>query len=135
MWVAIITLGCAEEELVSTNEFDTSIEESEQQSSESTLSFESDIIPLFKESSCDNCHGSMMITYGSILTMMAGSFDDVNACILMPWVTPFEPENSYLQHKIDGTFINFSPEYGDTMHLFPGEEDIVRQWILDGALP
>ena len=65
-----------------------------------------------------------------------GDFDDgANACVLMPWVKPFEPEQSYLQHKIDGTFINFGPEYGDTMHLFPGEEEIVRQWILDGALP
>ena len=133
MLLTILMLACSEK-VDETGEHPQDTDTSED--SENTLSFESDILPLFKASNCDNCHGDMITTYDTIISTMAGDFDDgANACVLMPWITPFEPEQSYLQHKIDGTFINFGPEYGDTMHLFPGEEEIVRQWILDGALP
>ena len=133
MFLTIVMLACGEkDEETGVNLQDTSAAETQYDA----LSFESDILPLFKASNCDNCHGSMITTYDTIVSTMAGDFDDgANACVLMPWVTPFEPEKSYLQHKIDGTFINFGTEYGDTMHLFPGEEEIVRQWILDGAHP
>ena len=133
MLLTILMLACGEKD----GETGVDIEDTETaESQEDALSFESDILPLFKASNCDNCHGNMITTYDTIVSTMAGDFDDeANACVLMPWVTPFEPEKSYLQHKIDGTFINFGTEYGDTMHLFPGEEEIVRQWILDGALP
>ena len=100
------------------------------------LSFEADIRPLFIESSCDNCHQGLMTTYETLVSSMAGDFDaSVNECILMPWVTPFKPEQSFLQHKIDGTFEGMDNGEGLIMDMNDGDQDIVRQWILDGALP
>ena len=136
MWLTVLIFGCEDKALDTTGGLDTSIEEREEQSAENKLSFASDVLPLFTEASCENCHGEMVISYDILMSSMAGDFDaDVNACVLMPWVTPFEPERSFLQHKLDGTFIEFGFGEGEIMPLLPGEEDIVRQWILDGALP
>ena len=100
------------------------------------LSFEADVRPLFIESSCKNCHEGVMTNYDSLMSSMAGDFNaDINQCILMPWVTPFKPEQSFLQHKIDGTFENMGTGEGMLMDITDGGQDIVRQWILDGALP
>ena len=90
MLLTILMLACGEKD----GETGVDIEDTETaESQEDALSFESDILPLFKASNCDNCHGNMITTYDTIIYTMAGDFDDgANACVLMPWVTPFEPE-------------------------------------------
>ena len=99
------------------------------------LSFEYDILPLFKEASCDNCHMEMVTDYELLMSLDAGSMNmGVNDMVDMSLITPYQPEISFLQYKIDGTFEQLGTNGGEQMHLFEGEEDIVRQWILSGAI-
>lgn len=48
-------------------------------------------------------------------------------------VTPFDPDNSYLIQKLEGTAGDRMPLGGP--YLDQAAIDIIRQWITDGALP
>ena len=78
----------------------------------------------------------MVTDYELLMSFQAGDFDaETNAMVDMPWIEPYEPQSSFLQHKLDGTFEELGTNGGQIMWLFEGEAEIVRQWIADGANP
>jgi hypothetical protein len=63
----------------------------------------------------------------------------------MPYITPGDPTQSYLMHKVDGTLSGFSApcgqESGCGIQMPKGEaplstaqRDVIRAWIEQGAL-
>lgn len=101
-----------------------------------TVTWTTDIEPLFQPYGCAGCHyGFFDLT--TILSTNAGDNYNTNAGASMPWVTPNEPENSYLYHKIAGTQASVGgggdqmPQYASAMSA--AEIELVERWILGGA--
>jgi len=107
---------------------------------EATVSFERDVQSLF-DNNCVFCHmtgaasGSLNLEPGASYENLVGvksSQSDLNR------VEANEPEKSYLLHKLQGTHLEAGGS-GSQMPLAgtPFNEDqlqIIRQWILEGAL-
>lgn len=117
-------------------------------------SFESDVAPMLAKSCAfASCHGSSgKGNHGVFLS--AKSSDDMpkvktalgakaKALPTMPYVTPGDPENSFLMHKLDGDLCTLDEHCvgrscGKSMpqgnELLPeAARDSVRRWIAQGA--
>jgi hypothetical protein len=108
------------------------------------LSFAADIQPIFNA----NCGGTECHEVRTPALISNGYAAIVDVFPLsgasVPYVTPSEPENSYLMHKLDGTHTLDQNAGGcgcggngssmpPTGMLDPGTRNIVRAWIEQGA--
>ena len=105
------------------------------------ISHATDIQPIW-DNLCTSCHGGFVpqdgldLSGNGWLEIVGVSSSDVPG---MPRVDPGDPANSYLWHKIDGTF-NQVGGSGSAMpkgrnDLTQPELDLIEAWILGGALP
>ena len=67
------------------------------------LTWSADIQPILQSYSCINCHSSRMSSLSVILGVQAGDRSSSQAGANMPWITPNDPSQSYLLHKVSGT--------------------------------
>lgn len=117
--------------------------------------FDADVAPvLAKSCAFSSCHGSKSVTsnHGVFLAASGGdSMTAVKASLLsaskalpsMPYVTPGDPERSFLLHKLDGSLCTLDAQCsggscGRTMpqgnDLLPKtSRDAIRRWISQGA--
>ena len=122
---------------IPTDPVDTGLMEAE----DPALSFARDVLPIVQQHDCARCHLSSVTEYEEITANRAGYTDEwYNACINMMWIEPFEPDRSFLVHKIQGTYLDVGAQGGDVMPLDGAtlsemEIDIIREWIQGGALP
>jgi hypothetical protein len=93
-----------------------------------TVSFSSDLVPIFQVD-CLRCHGAGMAGGLDLLThqglMQGGQSGAV--------VVPFDPDNSLIISRLDGTVAPQMPRDGPP-YLTQPEIDRVAQWIREGAL-
>jgi hypothetical protein len=95
-----------------------------------------DIQPLFQSNGCISCHSGQLSSLSMLLTVQAGDYSYSSAGANMPWVTPNDPANSYLQYKLAGTQSSVSggggqmPQGGSFSQT---EIDLVEDWIIGGA--
>jgi hypothetical protein len=117
------------------------------------VSFRSDVAPVFATSCATNsdCHGS---ADGSNVYLAGPATDSkrtlaglvnkpANELPTMPYITPGDPTNSYLMHKIDGDLSSLGAcktkgVCGDPMPknqptLDTTTRELIRQWITEGA--
>jgi hypothetical protein len=121
------------------------------------VSFTTDIMVLLNDNcSSTACHGSASAPTGGLFlgTLCAGAGDAPRVyanlvgpksgeLVSMPFVTPGDPSNSYLMHKIDGDQCHFDAECagGSCLAAMPNggqimpvsRRDTVRAWITQGA--
>lgn len=109
------------------------------------VSFAADVQPLLNGScASSNCHGSNANPSQKPMVLQTGEAYDAIVGIssaqlpAMPRITPGEPNQSYLIHKLQGTHGGVGGA-GSRMPL--GQPplsqsiiDLVRQWVADGAL-
>jgi len=112
-------------------------------------SLRADVLPIFQNSCSANatCHGSangieVFLTGGDVHHRIVSV--PSSELTTMPYVTPGDPTNSYLMHKVDGTLDGFGPHCakGDCglrmpkgeAPLAPSDRDVIRAWIEQGAL-
>jgi hypothetical protein len=107
-----------------------------------------DIQPIFDEHCVEACHmygGEWPLmdlspgqSYGSIVSITAPTFPRLSI------IEPGDPEQSYLWHKINGTYLEIGgngvtmprPRRGmDPTVLTPEQFETIEQWILQGAPP
>ena len=134
MWPFVIGFSC----VPSIEQFDSGINQKEEDIPQ--FSFETDVLPIFEQYECAQCHLQAIQTYETVMNSRAGVMNELfNACINMMWIEPFQPENSFLLHKIEGTHLDIGAQGGSTMPneqgVDPQDATIIRQWILAGALP
>jgi hypothetical protein len=90
-----------------------------------TVSFALDVLPLFQQE-CTVCHGG---SGGLFLDTYAGVIAGGDSGAV---VVPGDPDASLLPQRLDGSIPPQMPLDGDP--LSGPEIDIIRQWILEGAL-
>ena len=106
------------------------------------LSLDVDIQPVLTRRCQDNCHSvedpvSMSMTeghdtYGELVNIAA------TQAPLYDRVEPYEPDLSYLWHKVNGTHLEVGgmgsqmPRRGE---LLESERAMIRRWIEEGAFP
>jgi hypothetical protein len=112
--------------------------------------FSKDVFPIFKLCAFSTCHGTTVgdsngIFLGNDPSRVYTSIVNVrgNELPTMPFITPGNPDQSYLMHKIDGTQCAFDAQCaGSTCQdSMPKNEslldvptrDIIRRWITQGA--
>ncbi|MFQ5654146.1 MAG: hypothetical protein ACE5GW_05395 [Planctomycetota bacterium] len=114
------------------------------------LSHAADIQPIWSKH-CIVCHSGPMPPMGLLLDDAFGNIVGVPAVELpaMNRISPGDPDNSYLWHKINGTQVGLMPctlPGGDcgsqmppplpfTIPLEPEDLILIEQWILEGANP
>jgi hypothetical protein len=118
-------------------------------SSTGPKSLRADVLPVFQTSCTSNstCHGSsdgieVFLSGGDVHRRIVGVPSTELAT--MPYVTPGDPTNSYLMHKVDGTLADFhahcaKQDCGLQMPkgeapLSQADRDVIRAWIEQGAL-
>lgn len=121
----------------------TGTTDGEETGTPSTVSYSAEIQDIWDASCVAGCHvqgGSGMTSGGLVLT--APSHAELVGpmsiqATTMPIVTPGDPNNSYLWHKLNGTFQDVGGS-GLSMPLgtkLPQDQlDLVEDWILGGAL-
>jgi hypothetical protein len=114
-----------------------------------------DVAPIFTKSCAFSaCHGSHGASNHGLFLAPQGSSDDataVKASLLgashalstMPYVTPGDPEHSFVLHKLDGSLCALDAQcvggscgksMPDGNELLPAaSRDIIRRWIAQGA--
>lgn len=123
---------------------DTNTVEQRVTTSSATVSFAAQIQPIFSNGqTCTSgaCHDSVAPARGLELTSASKSFSELvnvlsQQCTSTKLVAPGEPDASYLVHKLVGDGPCFT---GATMPkadqpLSAAELDLIRTWILEGAL-
>jgi hypothetical protein len=117
--------------------------------------FDADVAPtLVKSCTFSPCHASRGATNHGVFLAARGSAEDaaaVKASLLapsrtlpsMPYVTPGDPERSFLMHKLDGSLCAFDAECTDGSCGKPmpdgndalpaASRDAIRRWIAQGA--
>ena len=116
----------------------------------SMLSHEADIQPIWEKYCVAGCHepGGLWPTFDQ----SGGAAENYEQIVNMPsptqaptmnLITPGEPDESYMWHKINGTQVDAGgsgvvmpdkrPEESEAMTLTAEELDTLEQWILDGA--
>lgn len=86
--------------------------------------------------SCGGCHTNGGSSGGANFDTYAGLFVPSNDVPTMDWVTPFDPSDSYLWHKVNGSHLSVggSGSQMPTSGALPAEEiEFFFQWIADGA--
>jgi hypothetical protein len=118
------------------------------------VSFKNDVLPVFVQScTFTSCHGSMTANNGVYLgehmgatssaTVIANLMKPTQDLVTMPFITPGNPGESFLMHKMDGDQCTLdmkctngtcqtSMPQGDPI-LPVANRDIVRRWIAQGA--
>lgn len=119
-----------------------------------TTSFKTDVMPVISaHCSSSICHGisdgatgnlflgaelQMGADAASVYPNLMAKSDELNT---MPYVTPSDPGNSYLMHKVDADQCTLSCTGGSCMASMPlnstlplASRDIIRRWIAQGAL-
>ena len=106
------------------------------------MSFAADVFPILNNN-CGGCHTGTGTTAGLGLgSTPASSFAELGTLSVdvptMLYVTPFQPENSYVFHKIAGTHLDVPGGAGSRMPrgrapLSAEDETTIRTWILEGA--
>jgi hypothetical protein len=118
-------------------------------------SFEADVAPIFAKSCAfSSCHGSKGSGNHGVFLAARGSAEDAaavktsllsasHALASMPYVTPGDPEHSFLLRKLDGNLCALDAQCaggscGKSMPegnaLLPeASRDAVRRWIAQGA--
>jgi hypothetical protein len=115
------------------------VDTAEDTSSEATLSHAQDIQPIW-DKTCGGCHldgsdsGDLNLDDGFASLVDIPSVDVPT----MPLVSPGEPDDSYLWHKLEGTHRDvggggIAMPKNDTLNN--GQRDRIFAWIEDGALP
>jgi hypothetical protein len=119
------------------------------------VTFESDVAPtLVKSCTFSPCHGSRSAAGNHGLFLGAKSADDMvavktallaksHALPSMPYVTPGDPEHSFLLHKLDGSLCGLDAQCvggscGKSMPdgndlLAETSRDAIRRWVAQGA--
>lgn len=123
------------------------------------VSFQADVLPILRQACglSSSCHGSQSSNrnyLGPALQDPAPTPADIAAIFAdnvgvpsdaeptMAIVEPGDPANSFLLHKIDGTFecaaLTCGASCGDTMpqgaDLLPqADRDVIRRWVAQGA--
>ena len=72
----------------------------------------------------------------TILSVQAGDRSAVNSGANMPWITPEDPDESYLLHKIDGTQISAGGGGSDMPiggSISQSDINAIELWINQGA--
>jgi hypothetical protein len=90
-------------------------------------SFDNQILPIFEANRCFDCHSPTNAQAGLDLTSYESLMDEQAHD---PVVIPYEPDNSTLVEVLENQQM---PQGGP--YLSPGEIDLIRQWILEGAQP
>ena len=120
-----------------------------------TVSFNSQVVPIFQRYCSSNqaeCHQAQekpvlgLLGDGSDPAEIKTRLVNVPSSRLprMPYVTPGDPENSFLMRTMDGDQCMFNDEcrsgfcgdrmpFGETQLISVQERDIIRRWIAQGA--
>ena len=121
-----------------------------------SMSFQIDVMPVFAKSCASaSCHGitdsprgglflGAELKHGSDASqVLAGLLKPSAQLPSMPFVTPNDPSNSYLMHKLDGDQCLFQTSCvgGDCQRTMPYDtgtltvesRDVIRRWIAQGA--
>ena len=69
----------------------------------SSFSYSADIYPIFQASGCVGCHSTQFSNLNTLLSVQAGDYNSSSSGANMPWLTPGDPNLSYLYHKVEGT--------------------------------
>ena len=150
MWAACFTLGCSgsdKDTTGETGETDTDTDSDADTDTDTDADADtggdttySDIAPIL-ESTCRPCHymppatpsGGFELTDASSLVGVAS-----NQLTSMSYVTPGDPDNSYLWHKLAGTQASVGGSgvrMPSASGLPQGDLDAIEAWILGGAQP
>lgn len=118
------------------------------------VSFKNDVMPVFVQScTFSSCHGSMTANNGLYLgehagpsntqAVIAGMMKPSADLVTMPFVTPGNPGQSFVMHKMDGDQCTLDAQCAngtckrsmpDGDPILPvANRDVVRRWIAQGA--
>jgi hypothetical protein len=98
-----------------------------------------DVLPVF-DATCSPCHMGAIKPRGGFRLDDPSTFVEVaQSTTGMSFVEPGSLDESYLWHKIEDTHLELDEGNGSVMPpldvLSPKESEIIRAWILGGALP